>query len=868
LNHDGTKNTKDETGQRSHCAFLLLVVLTSTLASRLDAVDCNRNGVEDNEDIQAATSEDCNDNQVPDECELARLRLGFAYEGLHLPPSPEEVVAADLNGDGRVDFAIASRDARQVSVVSVVISGEGGTLTAPVSYSTADRLSSITALDLDGDGDLDLATANSRSVEVLTNAGDGSFAPGFSMLVPDGTRLIRAGDITDDGAPDLIVANGRSHEVTVLSNVGGGSSFREGVGVIAGERPSSLAIADLDADGVLDAAVTHASSEDIVLLKNGGDGRFAVATRREFESDAFQVLAADFDADGIVDLAVGLGDSLRVFRGAGRDMTLADEVTLAIPSAVLIGADLDGDGDTDLVSGGQGNVREISTLINHGGVFGLVETRTIEFLFIASGDVDGDGDDDLGLVSVVPDNLAVLFSGEEGTFTLPLESSVLVATEPRKPHSIATGDFDGDGRPEVATSDGHDISVSLFRNVDGRLAHVGEVAFAEAGHLNSIVTNDIDGDGDLDLLVADREANRIGVLLNRGDGTYPAPVHYKVGQEPFMVTTGDFDGDGAPDMVAANKSANTITLYRNRRDGTFETRRDLAVGVQPLAVAAADLDGDGDVDLVTANQTSISLSILQNAGGGEFGPASEFPVLSAPRYVIAADLDEDGDQDLAVADSEVSVILNRGDGTFFSQQLLPVGGGGPYSVLAADVNADDRLDLAIVSEEKFTVAVLIGRGDGTFPLQFRYRLNEAPRFVGAIDLNADGLLDLIGTNRRARNLTVLTSQSSVETEPLDPETFCGASPGAKFVRGDTDAEGTRNLADVIGVLEFLFRDGAVPSCSKAADSNDDGRVNVLDPLLLLSFLFRDGAPLPEPAAGCGDDPTADELSCETFPACR
>ena len=845
---------------------LLLGLASSVLPRPLDAADCNQNGIEDVQDVQIASSQDCNDNQIPDECELAQLRLGFTYEGAELPPSPQDVVAADLNGDGLVDFAVATQDDVRVSAVAVMLVVTNGRLSEPVVYPVAERLSSLTALDLDGDGDLDLATANSRTLEVLTNGGDGSFTATVSVPVPDGTRRIQGGDVTGDGIPDLVVANNRSGEVTVFSNLGTGRSFREGRGLVVGERPASLDVADLDGDGDLDLLVANDSSDDVAVLRNEANGLLSVASRRAFDTGVLRVLAEDFDADGAMDLAVGLRASLRVFPAIG-DLQLAEEVALAVPAAVLVGGDFDGDGDTDLAAGGPGNSRELTMMINHDGAFGILGAATVEFLFVAAADVDADGDDDLGLVSVAPDNMALLLSGEDETYTVPLESSILVATEPRKPHSIATGDFDGDGRPEIATSDGHDRSVSLFRNVDGQLEHTGEVAFDDAGHLNSLTAEDLDGDGDLDLAVADREAHRLGVLINRGDGTYPAPVHYAADQEPFMVATGDLDGDGFADLLSANKTGNTVTLYRNRGDGTYESRRDLAVGAQPFAVAVGDLDDDGDLDLVTANSTAVSLSVLVNQGAGEFTAASEIPVLSAPRYVALADLDADGDLDLATADADVSVFVNRGDGSFQPQRVIPVGGGSPYSVIAVDVNADGRLDLAVVSEELSTVVLLIGEGDGTFPLQFRYWLNDAPRFVGAADLNDDGLLDLVGTNRRSRNLTVFTSQRPVVAEPMDPTDFC-VTAGPSFLRGDADAGGTRNLGDAVGVLEYLFRKGVVPACSKAADANDDGRLNLLDPLLLLSFLFRDGAALPEPSAACGVDPTADGLECAVFPTCR
>jgi PKD repeat protein len=96
---------------------------------------------------------------------------------------------------------------------------------------------------------------------------------------------------------------------------------------------------------------------------------------------------------------------------------------------------------------------------------------------------------------------------------------------------------------------------------------------------------------------------------------------------------------------------------------------------------------------------------------------------------------------------------------------------------------------------------------------------------------------------------------------------CAAQPGGGFVRGDADANGTRNITDAIAVLNFLFLGGATPSCRDAADVDDSGSINITDGISLLGFLFLGGAAPPPPTAACGEDPSADALECLGFAPC-
>jgi hypothetical protein len=181
----------------------------------------------------------------------------------------------------------------------------------------------------------------------------------------------------------------------------------------------------------------------------------------------------------------------------------------------------------------------------------------------------------------------------------------------------------------------------------------------------SVVSADLDGDGDVDLVTANSRSDTVTVLRNNGDGTFAAGVAYAVGSSPASVTSADLDDDGDVDLMTANFNSNNVTVLHNNGDSTFAVGVAYAVGFGPLSVTSADLDGDGNADLVTANFDSYTVTVLRNSGNGTFAAGVAYAVGSVPNSVTAADLDGDGDVDLVTASSwsnSVTVLLNGGSG--------------------------------------------------------------------------------------------------------------------------------------------------------------------------------------------------------------
>src|SRR6266581_6915083 len=141
------------------------------------------------------------------------------------------------------------------------------------------------------------------------------------------------------------------------------------------------------------------------------------------------------------------------------------------------------------------------------------------------------------------------------------------------------------------------------------------VAGSQQGPSN-IVVGDFNGDGKLDLAVTDYSNNNVSVLLGNGDGTFQAPRTFPVGIHPAQVAVGDFNGDGKPDLVVSNYDSNTISVLLGNGDGTFQAAQNYLVDSAPVFVAVGDLNGDGKPDLAVADLHTLNISVLINNSGG------------------------------------------------------------------------------------------------------------------------------------------------------------------------------------------------------------------------------------------------------------
>ena len=333
----------------------------------------------------------------------------------------------------------------------------------------------------------------------------------------------------------------------------------------------------------------------------------------------------------------------------------------------------------------------------------------------------------------------------------PASSSIALSAPPAfgagtDPDAVAVGDFNGDGKLDLAVANEGSNNVSIILgNGDGTFQ--AAVDYGAESNPDSVAVGDFRGDGKLDLVVANDGSNNVSILLGNGDGTFQAAVNYGVGSAPTSVAVGDFNGDGKLDLVVANELSNNVSILLGNGDGTFQAAVNYGAGMTLFWVAVGDFNGDGKLDLAVADAVSDYVSVLLGNGDGTFKTAVPYVAGLEPFSLAVADFNGDGKLDLAVANLEndyVSILLGNGNGTF-KAAVNYVTGIEPTSVAVADFNGDGRLDLVVGgvnSDNVNVVSVLLGNGDGTFQAAVNYGTGSLPYSVAVGDFNGDGRLDL------------------------------------------------------------------------------------------------------------------------------
>jgi FG-GAP-like repeat/Putative Ig domain len=336
----------------------------------------------------------------------------------------------------------------------------------------------------------------------------------------------------------------------------------------------------------------------------------------------------------------------------------------------------------------------------------------------------------------------------------------------KTPSGVIAADFNGDGKMDLAIANSGDNTVSiLLGNGDGTLAAAQNSPLGTGSGPNSLAAADFNGDGKLDLVVANFNDNNVSVFVGNGDGTFQAPVTHAVGTGPIFVITGAFHGAGTVDIAVANQNDHSVSILPGNGDGTFQAHVDYPAGTTDVAtVATGDFNGDGSLDLALTNPSSDTVSVLLGKGDGTFQAAVPYATGNPqdhPIAVSAVDFNGDGKLDLAVTNlnaKNVAILLGNGDGTFGTATAYSTTNGGfigPSAMTTGDFNGDGKVDLAITDQQDNTVSILLGNADGTFQSPLEFSTGKFPIGVAAADFNGDGRLDLAVANQTDNTFSVM-----------------------------------------------------------------------------------------------------------------
>jgi hypothetical protein len=199
-----------------------------------------------------------------------------------------------------------------------------------------------------------------------------------------------------------------------------------------------------------------------------------------------------------------------------------------------------------------------------------------------------------------------------------------------KPVSVAVGDFNGDGKLDLAVLNQVTSAVSILLGT-GTGSFGAKTDFSTSGGPNSVAVGDFNGDGNLDLAVAVGGTSTVSILLGTGTGSFGPKTDFATGSSPIQVAVGDFNGDGKLDLAVANKTDFTVSILLGTGTGSFGPKTDFAAGILPFSVAVGDFNGDGQLDLAVANYVDFHLSDVAKRSSPEACEWKGMPVPCGPR---------------------------------------------------------------------------------------------------------------------------------------------------------------------------------------------------------------------------------------------
>jgi hypothetical protein len=715
---------------------------------------------------------------------------------------PSSFAVGDLNGDGHLDILVGDSFFGSTGI-SVLMNNGDQTFDAPVYYSLpqSQTVGEVALSDFDSDGDLD-AFATIRGdfdqllkIMVWRNNGNGTFAAPIEFATGAGPAGIVIADFTGDGKPDVVTANYGGSSISFLRHnglTGDSAGYLPPVNFSTTNRAEIIAAADVNGDGILDVVVGTLPSisgpASLAVMINTGNGNFAAP----------------------------------VFYEAAPGAQLGS-------TAVAL-ADLDNDGDVDLIGGGfydNGSVSNGAVTIrrNNGtGTFGSAEIILFtnpNFVSlpkeIATGSINSDGFVDI--VAAVPSGRAiegyvVVNSNGSGGFNSPVYYEASQQT-----FDVAVVDLDGDGDGDVLTVANSSAAVTVHENLGNGLFRV-LTRYEVASLSDAVESADIDNDGDIDIVVngeLDIASNDplLKILKNNGNGTFAPAIDYTPTRNFADMKLRDITGDGFVDMIFApdgNFAPYHFGTARNLGNGTFApTVVTNVFSCGEGTIEAADLDGDGDLDIVLTEEETCPgvpahIFIFRNDGNQNFVRMPDIVLLGRlPSGLALAEVTGDSNIDIITALSDgMGVFPGNGNLTFGAPIISTT---RPFKFKMADFNGDGLLDVGmILQQDAFgtdLIGTALGNGNGTFQAvrtQTGSSVLENLRISTDLepgDVNGDGTPDLIVFNYASNDVSVFIVNPDGSLRPHQRYGI-GNTPILGTV-ADFDGDGRIDIASAIGL---------------------------------------------------------------------
>ena len=776
--------------------------------------------------------------------------VGFTDSGQLLESALSGGVSlGDVDGDGDLDAFVSNfgGEGNRVwtNAGSATFSDSGQTPGAPIAGFRPDLG------DVDGDGDLDafvVGSAVGGENRVYTNTGSGLFVDSGQNVIAPNSANVALGDLNGDGSLDSFLCNYGANPNSVFFNFGGGIFIDSGQTLGVGWSWAAD-LGDVDGDGDLDVVVANELPGDTVWT-NDGFGFFADTGQSLGAGSGYGISLGDLNDDGSMDIFDGRFGGNRVWTNDGTGLFTDTGQSLGDPTAPVISVsvgDLDGDGDLDAFAVNQGQPDRFFK--NNGAGFftdgGQLLSSGSSYGFDL-GDLDGDGDLDVFTANQGQPNevwlnqcLFMALTGTtpgNGDLGVPVTNAIVAQFDtPIEPSSINTnsiivrgqqfGQYPGSYSfptpnslrfdPAVDFLFGEEIEVTISTNILGvggsTLLRPSTFRFStetfpcvnpmfqNSGqnlgfeYSYEIALGDLDGDGDLDALVANLlSENR--VFTNTGTGLFFDTGQLLPANDSYSVDLGDLDGDGDLDGFGANNNGATDLVWFNNGSGQLiDSGQNLGLS-DSADVDLGDLDNDGDLDAFVACYNFSANLVWLNNGSGTFTGNGQSLGSSSSYGLSVGDVDGDGDLDAFTANygnglGQGNVVWVNNGQAQFSDSGQALGSEPSYAVSLGDLDGDGDLDAFVGNAVTGGDTNRVWANDGTGGFSDTGQgLGDSTSFgVHLGDLDGDGDLDAVvaNTDNRANKAWINNGAGTF----IDSGQDIGTRSSEDLTLGDVDGDG-------------------------------------------------------------------------------
>ncbi|MCH7701911.1 MAG: VCBS repeat-containing protein [Planctomycetes bacterium] len=692
---------------------------------------------------------------------------------------------------------------------------------------------------------------------------------GSEQNIGDGAQLINAvvsGDIDRDGDADLVTTSQGDNTIAWYENTGDGFVRHVISQTAMGAR--AVFLVDLDRNGRLDVVTASFDDDTIAWYSNdGGDPPSWTQHVVSSSADgAVSVFAADIDADGDVDVLSASSNDNRITwheNVGGSPPTWIAQVlnSSAGGASSVMAVDVDRDGDMDVAST-QSTDGTVVWYENNGAQPPVWTERTVAtglsgVADIAACDINGDGHADF--ISVAAGATQVNWHENDGS-TPPSFETWSVAGVSGAVAAVVSADLDRDGDADILIAAFQANEITWFENDGadrpGWITHTMPTAVAGAA---SVATDDMDGDGDPDILFAARGANSVGWFANTTIHRIAVyPTEHTVDGDVFQADESrwfDMDKDGDLDVLAVGRNGDFLAWWENADGNGNRWTKHVIDDRLPEASGAwaADLDSDGDLDVIAGSANNGELNWYENltSDGLQWEKKTIQSDFATPEAFEAADIDLDGDTDIVAlifAEGGHAIWAENldGDGDAWSLHVIDNDFQGAYYIDLGDFDGDGDLDLVGAARQSDDIIWWANNGpDNAWTRHEIVVDTNLPASSVGVDFDHDGDLDVLATI--FENNTVVWYENLNGLGTLWEEHLVSDSFDFTIHAIDADLDGDGDL-DVVGtghtfgeiawfenidglgltwvehniIIGFGFADFA-----DAGDVNGDGRLDIV-----------------------------------------